>query len=174
MFLSEINIFLLVILAIAVIHDIRFKKIPNLLTYPCMFTAIIYHTYMNGLAGFLFSLEGIGLGMAVLMIFYLMGGMGAGDVKLMGAVGGILGPKGVFIAFLFTAIVGGIYSLILLAFHGDLIEKLKRYGMILKGFILTKNIINVSSSKKKTKLRLCYGVAIAIGTMISLFFRDLI
>ncbi len=174
MILNETNMFLITIFLIAIINDIRFRKIPNLLTYPSMMIAIVYHTFINGFEGFLFSLEGLGLGIAVLTVFYLMGGMGAGDVKLMGAVGGFLGPKGVFTAFLFTALVGGVYALALLALRGYLKGTLKRYGLILKTFLLTKKIIYVSSSKEEKKLRLCYGVAIASGTLLSLFFEDLI
>ncbi len=57
------------------------------------------------------STGGLFLGVAFLLPVYLIGGMGAGDVKLMGAVGSILGPQGVFIAFLYSAIAGGLYAL---------------------------------------------------------------
>ena len=67
-----------------------------------------------------------------------MGMMGAGDVKLMGAVGSILGPAGVFNAFLFTAIVGGIYALIVLAYHGQLVGFIKRFALSLKLSLLTR------------------------------------
>ncbi len=166
-----LNLFLSAVLLIAVIYDIRFQKIPNLLTYPTMFVAIAYHTMMNGLAGLLFSLEGLGLGIAVLIVFYLMGGMGAGDVKLMGAVGGLLGPKGVFDAFLFTAIIGGIYSIVILAIHGYLKETAKRLLISLKTFIFIKEFIYVTREENKKKPKLCYGVAIALGTLCSVSKR---
>ena len=76
--------------------------------------------------------------MALLIVFYLMGMMGAGDVKLMGAVGSILGPAGVFKAFLFTAIVGGIYAVIVLAYHGQLAGFMKRIALSLKLSLLTR------------------------------------
>jgi prepilin peptidase CpaA len=160
-------LFLTIVLLIAVISDIRLHKIPNWLTYPAMMGAIIYHTSTRGIGGFLYSVEGVGAGFAVLIIFYLMGGMGAGDVKLMGAVGGLLGPKGVFTAFVFTAIMGGLYALALLTFHGHLKETAKRYGAILKTFMLTKELIYTAPAKFEKKPRLCYGVAIALGTLIS-------
>jgi prepilin peptidase CpaA len=160
-------LFLTIVLLIAVISDIRLHKIPNWLTYPAMMGAIIYHTSTRGIGGFLYSVEGVGAGFAVLIIFYLMGGMGAGDVKLMGAVGGLLGPKGVFTAFVFTAIMGGLYALALLTFHGHLKKTAKRYGAILKTFMLTKELIYTAPAKFEKKPRLCYGVAIALGTLIS-------
>lgn len=171
--LIEITIpfFLTIVLLIAAVSDSRFHKIPNWLTYPTMFVAIAYHTIMSGLAGFLFSLEGVGLGIAVLIVFYLMGGMGAGDVKLMGAVGGLLGPNGVFEAFLFTAIIGGIYSIALLILHGYLKETAKRLLMSLKTFIFTKQFIYITPIENKKRPKLCYGVAIALGTVFSVLKR---
>jgi prepilin peptidase CpaA len=165
---NEHILFLLVVLIVAVVSDIRGRKIPNWLTYSSMIVGLIYHTSTKGLAGLLFSIEGVFLGMGLLIIFYLMGGMGAGDAKLMGAVGGLLGPKGVFMAFLFTAIMGGIYALLLLTIHGFLKETAKRYGRIVKTFLFTHQFIPIPSPKTEKKPRLCYGVAIALGTLISL------
>jgi prepilin peptidase CpaA len=166
-------IFLTIILVVATVKDIKFRKIPNWLTYPTMIVAIAYYTGMNGLEGLLFSLGGIAVGMAVLIPLYLMGGMGAGDVKLMGAVGGLLGPKGVLIALLCTALIGGIYAIISLAFYGELGKTIKRYWRILLTFILTKKFIYIQPHENIKKLKLCYGVAIALGTFSSIFVEGI-
>ena len=155
---------------IAAASDIRFHKIPNWLTFPAMAIGVFSHTGFKGLDGFIFSISGLVVGIAVLMIPYLFGGTGAGDVKLMGAVGAFLGAKGVFIAFLATSIVGGIYAIALLAFYGYLKEALKRYLAILKTFIFTQKFIYVPPSKGEEKPKLRYGVAIALGTIISIVF----
>ena len=105
-------VFLSGILIIAVTIDVRVRKIPNLLTFPAMATALAFHSITGGWKGFLFSAEGLALGIALFLIPYIMGGMGAGDAKLMGAIGAIIGPRGVFLASLFTAVAGGIYALI--------------------------------------------------------------
>jgi prepilin peptidase CpaA len=143
-----------------------------MLTFPAVIAAIAYHSWLSGFDGFLFSIEGIGVGMAVFIVFYLAGGMGAGDVKLMGAIGGLLGPKGVFVAFLFTAIIGGIYALAMLAFHGYLKDTIKRYVLILKSSVLTQKIIYIPRSDEEKGFRLCYGIAIATGTWITLFLNS--
>ena len=108
--------FLLSVLLVAVVYDLMLNKIPNLLTYPTMAFAIIYHGVTKGPAGLIFSAGGLLLGIALLILPYWVGEMGAGDAKLMGAVGAVLGPKGVFIAFLLTALTGGIYAIIALIF----------------------------------------------------------
>jgi len=66
-------IFLSAVLIVASVNDLRFQKIPNLLTYPAMAVALVYHFVMNGLNGLLFSAVGLALGIAILIIPYLMG-----------------------------------------------------------------------------------------------------
>ena len=173
MIFNDTNIIVLItiLLTIAVITDVRSRRIPNMLTFPAVIAAIAYHSWLSGFGGFLFSIEGTGVGMAVFIIFYLAGGMGAGDVKLMGAIGGFLGPKGVLIAYLCTAVVGGVYALAMLAFHGYLKKTLRRYGSVLKTFVLTKKIIYIQGSDEEKGFLLCYGVAIALGTWISIFLN---
>ncbi len=95
----------------------NFKRSPTFLTLPSIGVGLFYYTLSQGASGFVFSLSGTLLGIGLLIVPYLMGGMGAGDAKLLGSVGAILGPKGVFIAFLFTAIAGGIYAIILLGMN---------------------------------------------------------
>lgn len=165
---------LIFILVSAAISDIRFQKIPNWLTFPAMIGAIIYNTLSLGVAGFLFSAGGICVGLSVMILPYLMGGMGAGDAKLMGAVGGLLGAKGVFIAFLLTALIGGIYAMIVLAIYGSLRETLRRYWFILKTFFPAGKIIYIPAPERDPHPRLRYGVAIALGTMLSVLMKNTI
>lgn len=160
-----LTIFLSTILVVAAIIDIRIQKIPNLLTFPTIILGLFYYSLSTGWNGLIFSLEGLVLGIAIFFIPYLMSGMGAGDVKLMGAVGAITGPKGVLIAALLSAIVGGVYALILLMFNIQYFKDLiKRIILILKSFIVTRNVIPIPADVSEERPKLCYGVAIAIGT----------
>ena len=158
------------ILILATVYDLRYQKIPNKLTYPSMMMALVYYGTTRGLDGLMFSAGGLALGIAILLLPYSMGVMGAGDVKLLGAVGGILGAKGVFASFLFTGVVGGLYALILIVFKRGLSK-----GMILRSAITVKTLavtgqfIPIPSPEEENKPRLCYGVAIALGTMIYVF-----
>ncbi len=160
-------IFLSTILICAVMYDFRIQKIPNLLTIPAAFFAIAYNIFFNGLSGFLFSSAGMVAGVLLLIIPYLLGGMGAGDAKLMGVVGAVLGAKGVFYAFLFCAIIGGIYAVTFTLFHRQHFRGF--YKKLLTSFVtiflLRKYIPNPKNSDLK-KPRLCYGAAIALGTGI--------
>jgi prepilin peptidase CpaA len=161
---------LVLVLFTGAVWDLRFRKIPNWLTFPAMAIAVAHHTVVNGFTGFFFSLEGAAVGMAILLPFYLLGGMGAGDSKMLGAVGGLLGPQGVFGAFLFTALLGGIYALVLLACHGSLKKTVLRYKIIFATFLFTRNFIYIPPAAKERKPLLCYGLAIALGTFLSVSF----
>jgi prepilin peptidase CpaA len=158
---------------IVAIIDIKSNKIPNWLTFPTIIVGLIYSGFNYGIAGLLFSIGGLGTGIGLLLIFYLMGGMGAGDVKLMGAVGAFLGAKGVFYAFLATSIVGGFFALIILAWSGDLRITSKRYGTMLKTLLLTGEFSYISPSEKIKALKMPYGVAIALGTIATILLKNL-
>ena len=160
------------ILIVAAIIDIRIQKIPNILTFPAIVVGLTYHSVANGLSGFIFSSEGLAMGIAIFLIPYMMGGMGAGDAKLMGAVGAMIGPKGVMIACLFTAIVGGVYALIVLLFNMQYLKGfITRSAITVKAFAFTRNFIPIPADESEKNPRLCYGIAIAIGTLFYVFIE---
>jgi prepilin peptidase CpaA len=156
---------LAIVLIVSVITDIRSQKILNTVTLPGMLAALTYHSTVSGWSGLFHSIEGLGLGMLFFILPYLAGGMGAGDVKLMGAVGALLGPENIFYAFLYTALFGGTYAVILivanrkqfLGFGREIFDKLLNMA-------LTKKFTSEPVQKNHQRPRLCYGVAIALGT----------
>jgi prepilin peptidase CpaA len=171
MFKSDFIFFYLAfILVIASISDIRSFRIPNWLTYSALAVGLSYFTIVGGYEGFLFSLAGAGTGVALLIGPFLFGGTGAGDVKLMGAVGSIIGPQGVLMVFIFSCILGGACALILLASKGLLLSTFKRYGRILWCFITTQKFIYIPPTIKEKALKVRFGVAIALGTGSYLVF----
>src|SRR4051812_20148860 len=106
------------IVVTAAVIDIRSRRIPNWLTL----TGVVLGFALNALLAYPFPLEGLknaGLGMlfgfAVYFVLYLIRAMGAGDVKLMAAVGAILAnPALWFRLFIIVALIGGIFALALL------------------------------------------------------------
>jgi prepilin peptidase CpaA len=130
-----------------------------------MILALSYYFFTEGISGLLFSLGGLVIGISIFFILYFMGWMGAGDAKLMGVIGASLGAKGVISVILYTSVVGGIYALILVVskrhqFNGFFRQQLEG----LKSIYLTHSFIPAVSKEKRPKL--CYGVAIALGTFI--------
>jgi len=150
----------------AAVTDLRYRRIPNLLTYPMMAAALVCHLAATGVAGVLFSLSGLALGIAVFIIPHAMGGMGAGDVKLMGAAGAVIGAKGVMMAAIYTGLIGGVYAVALMLIHRRESRGIfARYATTLKTLAFTGEFIPIPASEKEKNPKLCYGVAIAMGTL---------
>lgn len=170
----ETKYILITLVVIGALTDIRENKIPNILTIPFSLCALIIHSFNSGMSGFVFSVVGILAGLGLLIFPYILSGMGAGDVKLMGAAGSFLGAKATLEAFIVIGLVGGIYSLGLILFHrnlfgGVLSEKL----FALSSMLILKQYVPIRNEKFGQKPRLKYGIAIAFGTLIYLWLKSI-
>jgi prepilin peptidase CpaA len=97
----------LLLVALAARADVLTRKIPNLITFPALLLALVTHLVLGGRDGFLASLAGMAVAGAVLLPGWLMRWMGAGDVKLMAAVGAWLAFPQALIALLASLVAGG-------------------------------------------------------------------
>jgi len=158
------------VLITASIIDIRVRKIPNWLTFSTVTAAMTHHLLASGIKGLILSLSGLALGMSVFIIIYLLGGMGAGDVKLMGAVGAMLGPEGAVYALFCTVLVGGIYAAVIFALNRQYLKDvLSQWSTSLKLYIRTGHIFRpLATDGRLNGPVLHYGLAIAIGTFLSI------
>lgn len=104
---------------VAAVTDIWKFKVHNVLTLPLLVSGLIYHGAVNGRAAFALSLYGALVGFGLMLFLYVIGGMGAGDVKFMAAVGAWLGLPLVLVVFLASALVAGAYAVVQLAVFGD-------------------------------------------------------
>jgi len=105
------------------------------------------------------------IGFIPLYLVFRLGGIGAGDVKLMGAVGAVGGPKLVIISFWYTSIIGFIMALYLLIKEKQLLEGMKLFKTALTNIFHTKK----STIIPEKSLTIPYGIAIVIGSYISFF-----
>ena len=154
----------------AAITDVRSSKIPNAITFPLACIGLAIHSISDGLEGFLFSLEGLGLGFSLLLVFYILGGMGAGDVKLLGAVGAVIGPYDVFIAFLITACLGGLYAIGLMVLTWGLPSTAERVKVILTTWLVAR-VFTGPPAPEKGHPKLRYGLVIGLGALFSQAWR---
>jgi prepilin peptidase CpaA len=99
--------------AIAAFSDIRAFRIPNRLTLPLLATGLLYHLLTGGVAGLWGSFLGAAFGFGALIVFYALGGLCAGDVKLMAAVGAWLGFRVTLSVFLVSSLATGLYAIVL-------------------------------------------------------------
>ena len=100
--------FLLLGLTAASYTDWRKRTIPNVIPLPLMLTGIVWQASAHGMDGFISSCVGLLTGILLLWLPFALGGMGGGDVKLLGAVGSFTGVAGVAQVFLISAIIGGL------------------------------------------------------------------
>lgn len=162
-----ITTILVAALLTATITDLKSQRIYNWLTFPLMLTGIILHTVIGGLDGTLLSLAGFGLGLAVMVVPFLFGMMGAGDVKLMAGLGALLGASNIFTAFIFTCLAGGVYSLVVLLRHRTQVGRIfANIKMTIMNMLVARRF-EYEPVADAVLPRLCYGVAIAIGTTIA-------
>jgi prepilin peptidase CpaA len=161
------------VVLIAVVWDITSRRIPNLLTFGSAFVAIVAHTYFSGWSGLGFSLAGWAVGVALFFPVFALGGMGAGDVKLLGAIGAWLGAAVVVWVGLFSGIAGGVLAIIVAAFTGYLMQALRNVW----GLLLYWRVVGVRPQPELTLTagpnapRLAYAVPVLAGLMVTLWFR---
>jgi len=95
----------------AAVYDLRERRIPNCLVMAAVILAFGMHGMTGGLDGLASTwLLGLMAGAGLLILPFMMGGMGAGDVKLLACAGSMLGPVQVFYAFLAAAVLGGLMA----------------------------------------------------------------
>lgn len=153
-------------LTIAAITDWREHRIYNKLLAPAFLVALALQIYFKTWTGLKESLIGALIGFLILLIPYFMGGMGAGDVKLLTVIGAFEGARFVVISFLFGAIIGGIISAYLLARRGAFRVTLKRLFLLLPFLSKPENLsIEIHEARQE---KFPYGIAIALGSIVAM------
>lgn len=168
-----IDMVLLAVLSIACITDIRSRRIPNRLLMAGLASGWLILIYQQGALGLLDGFLGLGLGLTLLIIPFALGGIGAGDVKLLALVGALKGPAFVFHSFLAMALAGGMMAAALLMSRRELKPAIGRIGSSLTNWTLagfsTDSFRSASESWSKQEMSqtLPYGVCIAVGVLVT-------
>jgi prepilin peptidase CpaA len=151
------------------IHDVRDRRIPNTLCGFAMLGGLAMHTAFGGWRGMSESaLAGLVAG-GVSLVFWIAGGMGAGDVKLLAAIGCMTGFFPLRMVLVSTAVAGGLFAIALSIYHGRLRETLHNVAMLLehhrrKGFEPHPDL-NLKNSRA---FSLPFALPIAAGCLITL------
>jgi len=163
-----IRIFLEVLVILAAIWDVRTRRIPNWLTLPGVVLGVALNTFLFEINGLWFSLKGLGVAFGVYFVLYLLHAMGAGDVKLMAAVGAAAGPGNWLGILVLTSVAGAVAGLLLVAFKGRFRKTLGNLGILISSLgrgrapYRETPELDVSSDKA---MRLPHGALIALGTL---------
>ena len=151
-------------LLVATVIDLRSRRIPNQLTAAmAMLGLALAATQTSGVTVGA-SLAGILLGLLLMMPGYVLGATGAGDVKLMAAVGAIVGPSLVFSAFVCTSIAGGVLAVAVALKRRRLTATLAQTGRLVAAPGAAPGEIKAAPRAS----RFAYGPAIAVGSMIAI------
>ena len=160
------NLAIALILIISVITDLRTRKILNIITFPAILIALIYHSFTSGFGGLLFSSLGFLVGLGLLLIPFVMGGIGAGDVKLLAAVGAWKGTLFVLYTGVYGAVIGGLISLYILLRNKQLGHTLKQLLFSIRFFRVTKGSSFVGDDMQKS-IYIPYAIPIAVGALLA-------
>ncbi len=162
-----VKLAVLVPLAASVIYnDVRFRRIPNVLVLIALIAGLSINTLFNGLHGLGNSALGVGVAFITMLLLHIFGGMGAGDVKLMGAVGSILGVGVMPITLVLIVMLGGVLAIYTMVRSGTVFSTLhgvlRIFVGILPGWEMPR--FGLAPDRRHT---IPYGVAIMVGSLIS-------
>jgi prepilin peptidase CpaA len=165
----------LVAIAIALIAcwtDLRTRRIPNVLTFGAAGAGLIFHLVVNGGSGPFTALLGWLTGVLIFSPVFLLRGIGAGDLKLLGAFGAWLGPAMVLQVGLWGAIAGGVLAVGVGLAHGYLRQALRNVWLLLSHWRVTGiRPVDSITLDKGTGPRLAYAVPLSVGLMVTLWLR---
>ena len=166
-------IFLIILLFTATITDLRRHKIPNAISLGGIAAGFVCQGCFMGSEGLLNGFLGLLVGFALLLPFYALRAMAAGDVKLMAMVGTFVGPTVALVCVASTLILGMVLALGYVAISGKGFKLLRRYGLIAKTFFLTRKWIYIPPEADDAgAMRFPYAMAILAGTGFGLWYSN--
>jgi len=163
--------FVTVTLVVAAVIDGLKLKVPNWITFPMIISGWIYSATLSpyaGWEGLMYSLIGTALGLALLLPAYAIGGMGAGDVKLLAGVGAWVWGTTTLYAFALSAVIGGVIAVGMVLSRRTWFKHHAQFWMICTEILTVKDpekLAAIAAERKPTMMLLPYGIPIAIGTI---------
>ena len=158
-----------VVLVFAAVIDGWKLKVPNWITFPFVISGWVYSTAVLGWEGLGWSLLGTAVGLALLLPAYAIGGMGAGDVKLLAGVGAWIWGTATFFAFACSAVIGGVLAMVMILLRRRWNHHLSQFRDIVNEILVVRdpNVLSVIAAERKSSMLLLpYGIPIAIGTIV--------
>lgn len=159
---------------VAAYIDGKELRVPNKLTFPMIIAGWIYSTIAYGVQGdgwyygLMWSLAGTAVGVLTLLPAYSIGGMGAGDVKMMAAIGAWVHCSITWHAFMVSTIVGALLAVAMVIWSGDVRKHIDQFFYIANEIFLIRNPEKLSkiAAERKPRMKLLpYGIPLAIGTV---------
>jgi prepilin peptidase CpaA len=151
-------------LLFAVASDVRRHRIPNALTLPALLAALVASPWAGATSGPIEAALGAALGFALLVGPYALGGVGAGDVKALMALGAWIGPEATLGAVVWAVIAGGAFGIVLLGLRRELDDFARRWGRTLSSALTLRRIAYEPPAVGSVAAGgIPFAVAIAVG-----------
>jgi prepilin peptidase CpaA len=152
---------------LAALLDWRSRRIPNWLTVPGLLSGVVVHALIAGVPGALFALKGAGLALILLLPLVALRALGAGDWKLMGAVGAFVGWQMFLFVLLGSIFASGLMAIVQVLRMGRVMETLRNMVTLVRGFFTFGLKKNPQISLDNPRLlKLPFGVAVAAATLV--------
>lgn len=162
----------LAVALVACVTDLRSRRIPNVLTFGAAATGLLFHAFAPTGEGPTTAVLGWLLGVAIFFVPFALGGLGGGDVKLLGALGAWLGPAGIFWAAMYTGVAGGVMAIVTALASGYLRKALSNVYLLLAHWrvagIRALPELTLETSKAP---KLAYAIPIFAGTMVAIWLK---
>jgi len=146
--------------------DLRTRRIPNWLTVPGLGIGIVLNSVIGGWAGARNSLLGASLGLGILLPFVLMRSLGAGDWKLMGAVGAFVGPGPMIAVLVATFLVAGVMAVILVIWKKRVRQTARNLWRLLGAFLAFHLPEPELTLDNPESVKVPFGVAVAVVVIL--------
>lgn len=148
------------------ITDLRWRRIPNWLTYPAAPVAIVLHGLLAGRHAALMSLAGLALGLGILFPFVLLRFLGGGDWKLVGALGAIFGPQRLIVVLFLTFVINAFMALILMIWRRRLGQTARNVGTMMLSLMTLRTPSPDLSIDSAESAKVPFGIAAAIAVLL--------
>ena len=160
-----------VFIVVCCVADARTRRIPNVLSASAMLAGLGLNAAYHGMSGLGLSVGGLLAAGAVLLPAFAVGGIGAGDVKMMGAIGALIGPEPALAGLGLGMIFGGVIVVAHLARHGRLREKLGATWAMVAAASLARSVEPLRGpAADPDAIALPYSVPLGLGTVAVLIF----
>jgi prepilin peptidase CpaA len=157
---------------VACVTDLRSRRIPNVLTFGAAAAGLVYGGVTGGWSGFGGAALGWLIGAAAFIVPFALGGLGGGDVKLLGALGTWLGPTGAIWVALYTGLAGGVMAVAVALASGYLRRALWNVSLLLMHWrVAGLRPLSEVSLEGSDGPRLAYALPIFVGLIATLWLR---
>jgi prepilin peptidase CpaA len=145
--------------------DVKETRIPNRLTMTFIMLGLSYYFIVDQWQGILYSLVGLGTGIGVLLMLYIFKALGAGDVKLFGAVGACMGLEFTLYSVMYSIIYAGLIGIVILLFRKEFTQRMIDLLRYFLGIVISRDLASLTFKPQKDTLTFPFMYAVLPGVL---------